>query len=60
MIIHTIVNGAYTALVYANRTVELFYENQLIDNPGPWGDDEGALQWAQLITARYAAEGHTA
>jgi hypothetical protein len=39
-------------------TVRVFYKNALIDNPGPWGDMDGAMAWAEAIVARWAIEGH--
>lgn len=59
MIVHTFTDGDYTAKVYENAMVDVFHGEELIDNPGPWGDVESAAQWAQLIVAKYAAEGHT-
>lgn len=55
---HTIVEGDYKAEVFDTNMVKIFFQDKLIDNPGPWGDHDGALQWATLIVAKYAVDGH--
>lgn len=48
-IIATYTQGAYTAQVTDDFYVELSKNGLIIDRPGPWGDLEGADQWAQII-----------
>ena len=58
LITHTYTAGAYTARVTADHYVEVETDGIVFDRPGPWGDHEGARQWAELIVAKYAIEGH--
>jgi hypothetical protein len=58
LIIHTYSAGAYTARVFDDCFVEVETEGVVFDRPGPWGDQEGARSWAELIVAKYAIEGH--
>ena len=58
IITHTYTEGAYTARVFDNCYVEVETDGLVFDRPGPWGDHEGARQWAELIVAKYALDGH--
>lgn len=58
IITHTYIQGAYTARVFDNCYVEVETNGIVFDRPGPWGDHEGARQWAELIVAKYALDGH--
>jgi hypothetical protein len=58
LITHTYTQGAYTARVFADHYVEVETEGVVFDRPGPWSTHEGARQWAELIVAKYAIEGH--
>ena len=59
LITHTFTAGAYTARVTADNYVEIETDGVVFNRPGPWGDNEGARQYAELIVAKYAIEGHT-
>lgn len=49
VVTHTYTSGAYTARVFDDNMVELEKNGVVFDRPGPWGDHEGARQWAELI-----------
>ena len=57
-LIDTYSQGDYTSRVYDNNMVEIEYNGTIIDNPGPWGDYDGAQAWAEAIVAKYAVDGH--
>lgn len=50
--------GDYEARVLDTLIVEVRYKDTLIDWPGPWGDIEGAVQWAERIVEKYSIDGH--
>lgn len=56
MVTDTYKQGRYTAKVTDDFYVELEADDVLFDRPGPWGDYEGARQWAQLIVGKYHLE----
>lgn len=56
MITHTYTEGAYTAEVTDDNYVEVKKNGVLVDRPGPWGDHEGARQWAEAIVGKLATE----
>lgn len=56
IVTHTYTAGRYTARVYDDHMVELDRDGTVIDRPGPWGDHEGARQWAELIVNKYHAD----
>ena len=56
MITHTFTGGDYKAEVNDDFTVAVYLNDNLIDRPGPWGDHEGARQWAELIVNKYHAD----
>ena len=58
MITHTFIAGDYKAEVFDNNMVKVYFQDILIDNPGPWGDHNGAKQWAELIVNKYSVDGH--
>lgn len=60
LFVYTYTAGAYTARVTADAYVEVETEGIVFDRPGPWANVDNARQWAELIVARYALEGHTA
>ena len=49
IVTHTYTAGRYTARVFDDNMVELEKNGVVFDRPGPWGDHEGARQWAELI-----------
>ena len=55
-ITHTYTAGRYTARVYDDHMVEVDKDDVTFDRPGPWGDHEGARQWAELIVNKYHAD----
>lgn len=55
-LIDTFTQDIYTAKVFDDAMVEVFKNDVLIDNPGPWGDVNGAAQWAEAIVGKYATE----
>lgn len=56
MIIHTFTAGNFRAEIYDDNKVKVFKNDLLIDYPGPWGDVEGAKQWAEAIIGHYASQ----
>lgn len=52
MVTHTYTAGAYKAEVTADFFVKVYKNDILIDNPGPWGDHEGARHWAEAIVGK--------
>lgn len=58
LVTHTYTAGAYTARVFDDNYVEVETNGIVFDRPGPWGNHEGARQWAELIVAYYALNGH--
>ena len=53
MITHTYTAGRYKAEVTDDNKVAVYADDVLIDNPGPWGDHEGARAWAEVIVGHY-------
>lgn len=51
--------GKYRSEVQDNNYVKIFCDDTLIDNPGPWGDHEGARSWAETIVGKLHAESLT-
>lgn len=60
IVTHTYTAGDYTARVYADHYVEVETQGLVFDRPGPWDTHEAARQWAELIVAKYAIDGHKA
>jgi len=58
IVIHTFTAGDYSAQVFDDAMVEIRYQGLLIDRPGPWGDCDGAIAWADLIVQKFAVDGH--
>lgn len=56
MLIETFTAGDYRAEVYDTNMVKVYKADILIDNPGPWGDIDGAKLWAQTIVGHYATQ----
>lgn len=59
IVTHTYTQGEYTARVFDDCFVEVDRNGIVFDRPGPWGDHEGARQWAELIVAKYATQPET-
>lgn len=56
--IQTFEKGDYKAEIFDDNKVKVYFQNDLIDWPGPWADNEGACQWAEMIIEKYAVDGH--
>jgi len=56
LITHTYTAESFTAEVTDDNFVQIKKDGTLIDNPGPWGDHEGARLWAEAIVGKLATQ----
>lgn len=52
-------HAEFEATVTETNYVEVRKNGVLIDNPGPWGDYEGARAWAEVIVGKLASDNTT-